>query len=79
MGVPPEKIIEAHGSFATQRCVDCRRPYPDEAMQECVLGAREKGEDVRIPRCERKGCGGLVKPDIVFFGEAVSISYSSSN
>jgi len=62
-GVPADKIVEAHGSFATQRCIDCRVPYDDEKMHRDV-------KERKIPRCER--CGGLVKPDIVFFGESVS-------
>jgi NAD-dependent histone deacetylase SIR2 len=81
-GVPADKIIEAHGSFATQRCIECRRPYDGERMKKTV-------KDGAIPRCESvhcKGTGrtkrnekgkeekerGLVKPDIVFFGEGVS-------
>ncbi|KAI1408261.1 NAD-dependent deacetylase sirtuin-2 [Hypoxylon sp. FL1857] len=61
-GVPPDKIVEAHGSFATQRCIDCRTEFPDDLMREYV----KRGEP---PHCIRKGCNGLVKPDIVFFGE----------
>ncbi|KAH7909807.1 DHS-like NAD/FAD-binding domain-containing protein [Hygrophoropsis aurantiaca] len=61
-GVPGNKIIEAHGSFATQRCIDCQKPYDDEKIKQAVM----KSE---IPRCEH--CEGLVKPDIVFFGEAL--------
>lgn len=78
-GVPADKIIEAHGSFATQRCIECKKPYDDEKMKKVV---KEGG----IPKCENalcKGTGkmkrnasgkeekerGLVKPDIVFFGE----------
>ncbi|OTB07404.1 hypothetical protein M426DRAFT_250881 [Hypoxylon sp. CI-4A] len=61
-GVPGDKIIEAHGSFATQRCIDCRTEFPDDKMREYV----QRGEP---PHCVREGCGGLVKPDIVFFGE----------
>lgn len=61
-GVPGDRIVEAHGSFATQRCVDCKTAFPDDAMRAHV----ERGEP---PRCVRPGCGGLVKPDIVFFGE----------
>lgn len=64
-GVPEKKIIEAHGSFATQRCIDCKRPYDDEKIKKAVINSA-------IPRCER--CNGLVKPDIVFFGEAVCIT-----
>lgn len=63
-GVPEKKIIEAHGSFATQRCIECKRPYDDEKIKKAVINSA-------IPRCER--CNGLVKPDIVFFGEAVCI------
>ncbi|KAM0326188.1 hypothetical protein ACHAQA_006785 [Verticillium albo-atrum] len=63
-GVPDDRIIEAHGSFAAQRCVKCREPYPDAAMREHVLAEI-------VPRCEDRACGGLVKPDIVFFGEAL--------
>ena len=67
-GVPSEKIVEAHGSFATQRCVKCKTPYDDAKMKDLVMNFAEKKI---IPRCEE--CGGLVKPDIVFFGESVSI------
>ncbi|KAJ5724926.1 NAD-dependent protein deacetylase hst2-1 [Penicillium malachiteum] len=61
-GVPGEKIIEAHGSFATQRCIDCKVEYPDDKMKDFVA----KSE---VPHCLE--CNGLVKPDIVFFGEAL--------
>ncbi|KAJ6086054.1 NAD-dependent protein deacetylase hst2-1 [Penicillium sp. IBT 16267x] len=61
-GLPGDMIVEAHGSFATQRCIDCKVPYPDEKMHEIV----EKAE---VPYCLE--CKGLVKPDIVFFGEAL--------
>lgn len=68
-GVPADKIIEAHGSFATQRCIECRRDFPDEEM----LAHVEKGS---VPRCK---CGGLVKPDIVFFGEGLPMEFSRSS
>ncbi|KAG6902620.1 hypothetical protein C0995_014226 [Termitomyces sp. Mi166 len=70
-GVPTDKIVEAHGSFATQRCIDCRTPFDDDEMRDIVLGERTPGEEVRIPKCKREKCGGLVKPDIVFFGESL--------
>ena len=60
-GVPGEMIVEAHGSFATQHCIDCKSPYPEKKIREKVVKAE-------VPRCH---CGGLVKPDIVFFGEAL--------
>ncbi|KAK1773196.1 DHS-like NAD/FAD-binding domain-containing protein [Copromyces sp. CBS 386.78] len=59
-GVPADLIVEAHGSFASQRCIDCKTPYPDDKMREHVSRAE-------VPHCEK--CNGLVKPDIVFFHE----------
>jgi NAD-dependent histone deacetylase SIR2 len=64
-GLPASKIVEAHGSFATAHCIDCKK----SASKEYVLksGVR-KGE---VVRCGEEGCDGLVKPDIVFFGEGL--------
>jgi NAD-dependent SIR2 family protein deacetylase len=61
-GVPESKLIEAHGSFATHHCIKCRAEYDHESMMDAV-------EQKKIPRCRK--CQGYVKPDIVFFGEAV--------
>jgi len=72
--VPANKIVEAHGSFATQRCIECRTPYDAEKIKKAVLG-----EEIEIPRCEQRYCEGLVKPDIVFFGEAVRLSVKWMN
>jgi NAD+-dependent protein deacetylase SIR2 len=63
-GVPGEMIVEAHGSFATQRCIECKTQFPDTMMREAV-------HTKEVPRCLEKTCNGLVKPDIVFFGEAL--------
>ncbi|KAG8903605.1 Sir2 histone deacetylase Hst2 [Tulasnella sp. 403] len=63
-GVPSDKIFEAHGSFATQHCIRCGAEYPDNEMDEHVKTAK-------VPRCKHKACTGLVKPDIVFFGEGL--------
>lgn len=68
-GVPGEMIVEAHGSFATQHCIDCKVPYPDKEMQGIV-------QQGKVPRCKK--CGGLVKPDIVFFGEGLPDSFFSN-
>ncbi|KAF5317536.1 hypothetical protein D9619_013222 [Psilocybe cf. subviscida] len=68
-GVPDEKIIEAHGSFATQRCIKCKREFDDNKMREHVLAKK-------IAKCE--SCGGYVKPDIVFFGEALPKKFINS-
>ncbi|KAF2676570.1 NAD-dependent deacetylase sirtuin-2 [Lentithecium fluviatile CBS 122367] len=61
-GVPDEKIVEAHGSFARQSCIECKGAYPRELMERAI---KEK----TVPHCLDESCNGLVKPEIVFFGE----------
>ncbi|KAN0059954.1 Sir2 histone deacetylase Hst2 [Thecaphora frezii] len=68
-GLPAERIVEAHGSFASAACIQCRTPVEPQWMRTKVMA----GE---IARCESKACRkkgrpGLVKPDIVFFGEGL--------
>ena len=65
-GVPDDKIVEAHGSFARQSCIDCKQPYPREDIERHI-NAKE------IPRCFE--CQGLVKPEIVFFGEQLPAAF----
>lgn len=59
-GVPPDLVVEAHGSFDSQRCIDCAQEFPAADMRAHVATSS-------VPHCGK--CGGLVKPDIVFFGE----------
>ncbi len=56
-----KKIVPCHGSYETAHCLGCRKSY--------LLGDIEKDilED-RIPACR---CGGVIKPDVVFFGESL--------
>nr|XP_014340981.1 PREDICTED: NAD-dependent protein deacetylase sirtuin-3-like isoform X2 [Latimeria chalumnae] len=59
-GIPSEKLVEAHGTFSTASCHSCCKPFPAKIAQEAIMNDK-------IPRC--KACSGIVKPDIVFFGE----------
>ncbi|KAL8558734.1 hypothetical protein ACOMHN_036401 [Nucella lapillus] len=61
-GIPAEKLVEAHGTFSTATCVSCRQKYEGSDIKEKIM------ED-KLPRCRRTTCNGIVKPDIVFFGE----------
>ncbi|KAL2005155.1 hypothetical protein VTN00DRAFT_3005 [Thermoascus crustaceus] len=67
-GVPKDKIIAAHGSIATQRCLDCKTPFDDDAMRMAVLN----GE---VPHCREPQCNGIIRPDTVFFGEELPERY----
>ncbi|KAF2770410.1 NAD-dependent deacetylase sirtuin-2 [Teratosphaeria nubilosa] len=68
-GVEGERIVEAHGSFGAQACVECGGDFDGGEMRRCV----ERGV---VPRCA--GCGGLVKPGIVFFGDALPEGFFES-
>jgi len=61
-GVPEDLILEAHGSFASQHCIDCQAIYDGKKLKEQI-------QKEIVARCDN--CGGLVKPDIVFFGESL--------
>lgn len=50
------KVFELHGSVYHNYCMDCGKHYGVEAI------VNSKG----IPRCE---CGGIIKPDVVLYGE----------
>jgi NAD-dependent histone deacetylase SIR2 len=67
-GVPDDLIVEAHGSFARQSCIDCKSEYPDDLMHKAI---REK----TVPHCLHEDCKGLVKPEIVFFGEQLPATF----
>ena len=62
-GIPADKIVEAHGTFMTATCQRCRQKYHCEEIRQQIF------ED-QIPKCTKTPrCTGVIKPDIVFFGE----------
>jgi NAD-dependent deacetylase len=57
-------IFELHGSAETAGCVDCGKQYPGDEILEKVWGGDPS------PTCSV--CGGLVKPNVVLFGESLN-------
>ncbi len=58
-----EKVIEVHGTFERFRCLNCGMEYPlDEVYKEI--------QNENIPKCIK--CGGILKPDVIFFGEKIA-------
>lgn len=51
-------VIEFHGNFAWQRCMDCSRRYTTRSVDMSRLP----------PNCQ---CGGILRPECVFFGEPI--------
>jgi len=53
-------VIELHGNIMRNKCHSCGKPYPDEPDLEAG-----------IPKCPE--CGGLIRPDVVWFGEMLPV------
>lgn len=49
-------VLELHGSVYRNSCMDCGRRYGLETILQTTS----------IPRC---GCGGIIRPDVVLYGE----------
>jgi NAD-dependent deacetylase len=62
-GVPADRVFELHGNMQWAVCLACRRRFP---MPEVLQRIREGME---VPDCP--DCHGILKPDAVFFGEAL--------
>ncbi|XP_065168312.1 NAD-dependent protein deacetylase sirtuin-2 [Atheta coriaria] len=65
-GLSSDKLVEAHGTFHSGHCLGCRKEYTQEWMKIRIF------QD-EIPICE--DCPGVVKPDIVFFGEDLPLRF----
>ena len=53
-----EKVLELHGTLLRNYCSRCRKPYDGDIT-------KTKG----VPRCD---CGGVIRPDIVLYEEALN-------
>ena len=56
-----QKVLDMHGNFLHSHCLRCRKAFDYAELKSMVL------QHV-IPHCS---CRGVIKPDIVFFGEDV--------
>lgn len=65
-GDPDVDPIELHGSLFGVRCTACRDEKEDRTLELVPDGADRNPES--LPRCE---CGGLLRPAVVWFGEAL--------
>jgi len=60
-GSNPRHVFELHGNMASVTCIKCRNRYPTERVIDRNSGLHD------VPDCDY--CGGILKPDVVFFGE----------
>ena len=59
-GSSDEHVVELHGSLATTSCLRCTTTWPTSEVLARLA-------DEPDPRCVE--CGGVLKPDVVYFGE----------
>ncbi len=52
------RVIELHGNVGRSYCIQCRKQFDLDYILD---------RSVEVPRCEE--CGGLVKPDVIMYGE----------
>jgi NAD-dependent deacetylase len=60
-----QRVLEAHGQWQRTRCTRCGALDRWETAMARATGG--------LPRCE--ACGGLVRPDVVLFGEALGPAF----
>lgn len=58
------KLIKLHGNLMEARCTRCKAVHP--LAEPVSLSEIEQGA---LPRC---GCGGLLRPNVVWFGELLN-------
>jgi len=56
-----QRVISVHGDYWSSHCLECGRQYNLDNLKTMVRTAV-------VPRCT---CDGVIKPDVVFYGEAV--------
>lgn len=60
------EIFEVHGNIERNYCVECKTFYDSPEIKESET----------TPKCEK--CGGLIRPDVVWFGEALPMDIFSA-
>lgn len=61
-----QNVLEIHGSIYRNHCLNCHKSYPASFI------FNSKG----IPRCS---CGGIIKPDVVLYGESLPEDYITAS
>jgi NAD-dependent deacetylase len=62
------RVLEVHGHVRSGHCLSCRATYPMEWLAQEV---QRRG----LAQCP---CGGLVKPDVVLFGEPLTPAFAEA-
>ena len=60
-----KNVLEIHGTTNRNYCMKCHKEYPSDFI------FKSSG----IPKCE---CGGIIRPDVVLYGESLTDEYRKS-
>lgn len=60
-----KRVLELHGHLREATCMRCHKVVPAQGLIEQFI------DDGQVPRCR---CGGVMKPNIVFFGEQLPLN-----
>jgi NAD-dependent deacetylase len=66
-GMPPDKMVQIHGDIFVTRCSRCEFEHPPSLCYGAPGEHEYEQEQEEIPKC--RGCGGLMRPGVVWFGE----------
>jgi len=64
-GNSEDKVLQLHGNMQWVKCIGCGVRHRFEEVRQWIEGG------VEVPECLQ--CGGILKPDAVFFGEAMPV------
>lgn len=67
--VSEDKIIEAHGTFQTNHCSKCQE------KRDLVWFKNRMDTCSGVVTCDKLGCSGVIKPDLVLFGDSLPDRY----
>ena len=73
-GLPEEKIIEAHGTFREAYCQACNEKYDLPWLKNQIFNPEGNDGVPKCPKCQT----GVVRPNIVFFGESLPTRFWSN-
>lgn len=65
-GLPEDKVVEAHGTFMRSYCTKCKKSFDLPWLKKEMFSPDTNGG---VPKCD--ACGGVVRPDVVLFGEVL--------
>uniref|UniRef100_A0A0A9YER2 NAD-dependent deacetylase sirtuin-2 n=1 Tax=Lygus hesperus TaxID=30085 RepID=A0A0A9YER2_LYGHE len=72
-GVSDTRMIEAHGTVYTSRCMKCKTEYDLQWLRDQLI---YQGKS--IPYCQEPYCQGIVKPNVILFGETLDSQFSTA-